>query len=204
MATTTFTNMLFPAAIAISAYYAMKIRNDKKTTLPFKSFKGTSKTVMLMRPLNSGYPSEVVGKDFDILNEPIHIGEGGQQLKANGVFVQVLYFSADPYLRGRVKQNNPLAAAATTKSGSEIEVKDTATKLRGYVSGKVLASNDPNWQVGDLFGCNLEFSTLQVVNLTKGGAWKLNPYIDESKLSWGIGVLGMPGSTAYGGLTDVL
>ena len=67
----------------------------------------------------------VVGKDFDIWNEPIHIGEGGQQLKANEVFVQVLYFSADPYLRGRVKQNNPLAAAATTKSESEIEVKDT-------------------------------------------------------------------------------
>jgi len=34
--------------------------------------------------------------------------------------------------------------------------------------------------------------------------WNLTPYISEAEISWGVGILGMPGSTAYGGLIDVL
>jgi NADPH-dependent curcumin reductase CurA len=34
--------------------------------------------------------------------------------------------------------------------------------------------------------------------------WKLTDYITESQISYGIGVLGMPGATAYGGLVDTL
>ncbi len=34
--------------------------------------------------------------------------------------------------------------------------------------------------------------------------WKLTDYISESQISYGIGVLGMPGATAYGGLVDTL
>ena len=33
--------------------------------------------------------------------------------------------------------------------------------------------------------------------------WNLTDYITESQISYGIGVLGMPGATAYGGI-DVL
>ncbi len=33
---------------------------------------------------------------------------------------------------------------------------------------------------------------------------KLTGLVDISKLSWGIGILGMPGSTAYGGFIDAL
>ena len=34
--------------------------------------------------------------------------------------------------------------------------------------------------------------------------WKLTDYITEDKISYGIGVLGMPGATVYGGLCDTL
>jgi len=34
--------------------------------------------------------------------------------------------------------------------------------------------------------------------------WKLTDYISESQISLGIGILGMPGAAAYGGLVDTL
>ena len=77
--------------------------------------------------------------------------------------------------------------------------------------------------VGDLIGANLPFSTVQVVTedkLKATAAWKLTGLITEEQISLGIGILGMPGaswqlcahasshvaagSTAYGGLIDVL
>jgi len=77
----------------------------------------------------------------------------------------------------------------------------------GFVSGKVLHSHNQAWKVGDLFGSNLPFSTFQIVTaeqLQKTVIWKLTDYITESQISYGIGVLGMPGATAYGGLVDTL
>ena len=34
--------------------------------------------------------------------------------------------------------------------------------------------------------------------------WKLSGLVEEGAISHGIGALGMPGSTAYGGLIDIL
>ncbi len=34
--------------------------------------------------------------------------------------------------------------------------------------------------------------------------WNLSDYINEDQITLGVGVLGMPGSTAYGGVTDIL
>ena len=36
------------------------------------------------------------------------------------------------------------------------------------------------------------------------GCWKLSGKVTDTTISYGIGVLGMPGSTAYGGLIDIL
>ena len=40
--------------------------------------------------------------------------------------------------------------------------------------------------------------------LTGGTVWRLTGILDESHISHGIGILGMPGATAYGGLVEVL
>ncbi len=79
--------------------------------------------------------------------------------------------------------------------------------MTGFIAGKVLASKNVNWKKDDLIGGMLPFNTVQIIT---GGAlaatytWNLTGLVDESNISYGIGVLGMPGSTAYGGLIDVL
>jgi NADPH:quinone reductase len=95
----------------------------------------------------------------------------------------------DPYLRGGLK------------------VGEVPRPMSGFVSGIVVASKNPNWVEGDLFGASLPYTTIQVVTadqMAKTLMWKLTGYIDAEHLSYGVGVLGMPGSTAYGGLIDVL
>lgn len=79
--------------------------------------------------------------------------------------------------------------------------------MTGFVAGKVLASKNASWKVDDLFGASLPFSTYIIVpaeHLQKTVMWKLTDFITESQISYGIGVLGMPGATAYGGLVDTL
>jgi NADPH:quinone reductase len=63
------------------------------------------------------------------------------------------------------------------------------------------------WIAGDFFGASLPFTTVQVVTseaLAKTVMWKLTGRVTEATISHGVGVLGMPGATAYGGLIDVL
>ena len=96
--------------------------------------------------------------------------------------------SADPYLRGQIKPTGSVKAGAT---------------LVGFVSGKVIASNNSKWKENDLFGASLPFTTVQKVFPDKSLIWRLDS-LSEDNISYGIGVLGMPGSTAYGGLIDVL
>jgi len=61
-------------------------------------------------------------------------------------------------------------------------------------------------QVGDLVGGHLPFTTYQLVNPAKApfGLWDLTQYLTADNINLGVGLYGMPGSTAYGGLIDVL
>jgi len=52
--------------------------------------------------------------------------------------------SADPYLRGQIKSTGSIKAGGP---------------MSGFVSGKVIISHNSAWQVGDLFGATLPFST---------------------------------------------
>jgi NADPH-dependent curcumin reductase CurA len=42
------------------------------------------------------------------------------------------------------------------------------------------------------------------VDLSQAQPWRLTGLISEDEISLGVGILGMPGATAYGGLMDVL
>ena len=100
--------------------------------------------------------------------------------------------SADPYLRGFIKPGG---------------MKKPGNPMSGFVAGKIVASKNADWTVGDLIAGNLPFTTLQVFskeNLAKVTVWKLTGLIEEKDISLGLGLLGMPGSTAYGGLIDIL
>ncbi|KAG5180396.1 hypothetical protein JKP88DRAFT_200347 [Tribonema minus] len=141
------------------------------------------KSIVLSAYCDSGYPGP---EHFTIETVPV------DDLADGGLLVQALVMSADPYLRASVKSN----------SG-----KPLGTPMSGFIAGKVLESKNAAWKAGDLFGASLPFTTVQVVTadqLSKTVSWKLSEFITEDQISLGIGVLGMPGVTAYAGLVDVL
>lgn len=79
--------------------------------------------------------------------------------------------------------------------------------MSGFLAGKVLASRSPAWVAGDLIGASLPLCSLQVVPAALLGAtaaWKLTNHCDEAHIALGVGALGMPAATAWGGLIDVL
>lgn len=150
-----------------------------------------SKTLILKKYCDEGHPS---AENFDFVTSTVHV----DQISDDDIVIQVLAMSADPYLRGHVK--SPVAAKVVPGTIG------LGQPMNGFIAGKIIASKNNDWVVGDLIGAALPFSTIQVVPkaiLSQTVSWKLTGLIDEADISLGIGILGMPGSTAYGGL-DVL
>mmetsp|Transcript_22576 Transcript_22576/g.21789 ORF Transcript_22576/g.21789 Transcript_22576/m.21789 type:complete len:233 (-) Transcript_22576:5-703(-) len=143
-----------------------------------------SKSVVLAASKDEGIPGP---ENFSFQKDTVD----SSSLKDGDIMVQVLSMSADPYLRPGMKSNG------TTKVG---------TIINGFVSGKVVRSQNPEWKEGDLFGAHLPFSTVQIIpSNVVATVRKLTGFIkDESQISLGVGIMGMTGSTAYGGLLDVL
>ena len=111
-----------------------------------------------------------------------------------GVLVAARYVSADPYQRSAMRADRPGA-------------KQVGEALTGFLSGVVLASRNAAWAAGDLFGASLPLATVQVVSaeaLARTVMWRLTGLCSEGELSLGVGLLGMPGATAWGGLLKVL
>ena len=70
----------------------------------------------------------------------------------DGILVQLLVVSADPYMRYRIRSDGDYKADAP---------------MLGLVAGKVLESNVPEWKVGDLFGAELPYIDIQAVPASK-------------------------------------
>ncbi len=126
-----------------------------------------------------GLPKE---SDFNLIETPIPAPNDGQLL------VKILYLSVDPYMRGRM---NDAKSYAKPVALGEVMV--------GGTVGKVIASKHPDYQVGDYVESRLgwqEYALSDGTDLRK---------IDASlaPLSTALGVLGMPGMTAYFGLLAI-
>jgi NADPH-dependent curcumin reductase CurA len=147
----------------------------------------SAKSIILKSYADSGHPQR---DHFEIVESAVSdpVGEGAIQ-------VQIIAISADPYLRGRIKSSSPSKFTLNAP-------------IAGFVVGRVIASNgNPDWIVGDLFGASLPLTTFQNISLPELKTtliWKLTGLLTEEEITLGLGVLGMPGSTAYGGLIDVL
>src|ERR1700746_4186998 len=120
--------------------------------------------------------------DFAIAEAPLpDLGEGE-------VLVRGIYLSLDPYMRGRI--SGVRSHARPVEVGAVIE---------GRVVGEVARSRDPAFRPGDYvlggFGWQL-FSAVP-----GSGLLKLDPA--DAPLSTALGVLGMPGLTAYVGLDEI-
>ncbi len=108
-------------------------------------------------------------------------------LKAGQLLTRTLYLSLDPYMRGRM--SDAPSYAPPVKLG-EVMVGSTVSRVE--------ASQHAGFSVGDLV---LGYSGWQEYALSDGTGLKLDPQTKHP--SQFLGVLGMPGFTAYMGLLDI-
>ncbi len=104
------------------------------------------------------------------------------------VLTRTIWLSIDPYMRGRLSDRKSYAPP--------VQVGEMMT---GESAGEVIASTVPEFAPGDLVVGSRGWQTHAIskaeslVKVPKGGA----------PLSTYLGVLGMPGTTAYSGMTDI-
>jgi NADPH-dependent curcumin reductase CurA len=104
------------------------------------------------------------------------------------VLLRTIWLSLDPYMRGRMS-DGPSYAAPVPIGGV----------MEGGTVAEVLASNNPGFAKGDIV---LAHSGWQSHALSDGkGLRKVDPKLGP--ISTAVGVLGMPGMTAYTGLLDI-
>lgn len=107
---------------------------------------------------------------------------------AGQMLVRTAYLSLDPYMRGRM--NDAKSYAAPVQIG---EV------MTGQVVGKVVTSNLDGFEAGDYV---LSGSGWQDYSLSDGSE-VMNLGKEPEAASWRLGILGMPGYTAYAGLLHI-
>ncbi len=133
--------------------------------------------VLKRRP--SGEP---VAADFEIVEAAVPSPGPGE------VVTRTIWLSIDPYMRGRLREQQTYAVA--------IQIGEVMT---GETVGEVIASAHPDFTAGDIVVGSRGWQSHSVtageklVKLPKQGA----------PLSAYLGVLGMPGATAYAGITEI-
>jgi NADPH-dependent curcumin reductase len=104
------------------------------------------------------------------------------------LLLRVVYLSLDPYMRGRMSAAESYAAP--------LEVGDV---LVGGTVAEVVSSRHPDYAAGDIV---LSYSGWQTHAISDGrGLRRLDPSVVP--ISTALGVLGMPGFTAYAGLLEI-
>jgi len=102
--------------------------------------------------------------------------------------VRTVYLSVDPYMRGRMRESHGYADPWAV-----------GEPLRGRVVGEVVAADGAGVAAGDVVVGNLEWADYA---LARGEELtRVDP--DPAPLSTRLGVLGMPGRTAYFGVREV-
>ncbi|MEU8886377.1 NADP-dependent oxidoreductase [Streptomyces sp. NPDC048442] len=132
---------------------------------------------LVRRP--NGWP---VPEDFALVESPVTEPGAGR------ILVRNLHLSVDPYMRGRMNDVK-----------SYIPAFELDKPMTGGAVGEVIASNDERFAVGDHVLHDLgwrEYADLKADHATRVSA-------ELAPLSTYLGVLGMPGLTAYAGLFEV-
>ncbi len=120
--------------------------------------------------------------NFELVESPLPEAGDGQYL------ARTIYLSLDPYMRGRMSGQKSYAEPA-----------EVGKVMVGATVSRVVASKNPRFAEGDLI---LGYDGWQEYAVSSGeGVRKLDP--SQGPISYALGVLGMPGLTAYAGLLDV-
>ena len=110
------------------------------------------------------------------------------QPREGEALVRTIWLSLDPYMRGRMREGPSYAAP--------VEVGGVMT---GGVVGRVVESRTPELAVGDIVDGSLGWQEYAVAG--PGALRVVDPSL--APISTAVGVLGMPGMTAYFGFLDV-
>jgi len=138
----------------------------------------TNKQVLLAnRP--TGWVKE---SDFRIVETPIPVAGDGQ------VLIRNQYLSLDPYMRGRMNDARSYAA--------KVELGEVMT---GETVGEVIESRNAKFAKGEAVAGRVGWQQYAVSD--GGNLRKIDP--KAAPLSAHLGVVGMPGVTAYIGLLDI-
>ena len=120
--------------------------------------------------------------NFELVETPV------PQLGAGQVLRRTIWLSVDPYMRGRMSEAKSYAAPA--KLGEP---------MVGATVSQVVASDNPRFAPGDFV---LGYDGWQSYGIDNGkGLRGLDP--SQAPISYSLGVLGMPGLTAYVALLDI-
>jgi len=134
---------------------------------------------ILLASRPSGMPTP---ENFRIVNKPVPEPQNGQLL------LEILYLSLDPYMRGRMDDAKSYAKPV-----------DIGAVMEGGTVARVVASKHPDYAPGDIV---LSHSGWQRYALSDGeNLRKLDPTL--APISTALGVLGMPGFTAWAGLLQI-
>jgi hypothetical protein len=111
-------------------------------------------------------------------------------LQAGQILVKTLWLSVDPYMRGRM--NDVKSYAAPMRVGDI---------MIGESAGVVLQSRSPSYAVGDQVTVHQGWQSMIVAQEGKAQLMKSDPR--DGTAQEHLGVVGMPGRTAYFGLLEV-
>ncbi len=133
--------------------------------------------VLASRPVGEPKPSDFRLEDYAVPTP----GEGQ-------LLLRTIWLSLDPYMRGRM-DDGPSYSAPVPIGGV----------MEGGTVCEVMASNNPGFSKGDIV---LAHAGWQQYALSDGkGLRKVDPKV--APISTAVGVLGMPGMTAYTGLLEI-
>lgn len=136
------------------------------------------KWTLAARPV--GLPKK---SDFKLIESPIPVPSNGEAL------LKSEWLSLDPYMRGRMNAGQSYAPG--------VEIGGT---LQGEVVAKVMESKTDELNTGDFVAAPLGWQEYGTAHIS--AVRKLNP--ESAPVSTALGIVGMPGLTAYFGLFDVI
>jgi NADPH-dependent curcumin reductase CurA len=133
--------------------------------------------VLKRRPVGPPRP-----EDFELVESPAPRPGDGE------ILCRTIYLSLDPYMRGRISGVKSYARGV-----------DPGELMVGGTVGEIVESRHAGFASGDLVA---GYDGWQAYGVSKGaGVRKLDP--KQAPISTALGVLGMPGMTAYVGLLDI-
>jgi NADPH:quinone reductase len=136
------------------------------------------------RMILKDYPTGAPGPEhFEVVEAPIPEPGRGE------VLVRTIYLTVDPYMRGRLR---PGPSYAEPQKIGEVMV--------GEVAGQIVASKADGFTTGDYVAAHIGWQTHGIADARD--IRKLDP--KSAPISTSLGVLGMPGLTAYFGTLEVL